>query len=214
MLEVIDYTECSRIFSSLLSCYHDHVYFTSMISIICHYIVSVPVPSVVSQIDSPHGARSLELGMELKLVVNMWLTWWTVISSTQASWGTNVFAYARAVSVTRMECSLQAGFSHTGLHSLWTLCLDGLSVLVGIVSTCFIPSSKQANITVSVLSMAWLYQVRTWEPKSPRLSIVSQWSRTSPMSGGVSGILWYLPACSRHEVGLPATRNSGWAQAS
>ena len=184
-------------------------------------------PSSVT-ISSQSQCQVSFLRLILRMAPEVWSSgwnsnwWWTcdwcdgltVISSTQASWGTNVFAYAPAVSVTRVECSLQAGFSHPGLHSLWTLCLDGLSVLVGIVSTCFIPSSKQANITVSVLSMAWLYQVRTWEPKSPRLSIVSQWSRTSPMSGGVSGILWYLPACSRHEVGPPATRNSGWAQAS
>lgn len=109
----------------------------------------------------------------------IWLTWWADISSTQASWGTKVFTYAAAVSVTRVERSLQVSFSHTGLHSLWTICLDGLSVLLGILSNCFTPSSKQANITVSVLSMAWLHQVGT-----------SQRSWTSPMWGGISQ--WYL----------------------
>ena len=74
MLEVIDYTECSRI-CIVVYCWVSTIRFsllTSMISINCHYIVSVPLPSVISQIDSPHGARSLELrGASPGKVVNM-----------------------------------------------------------------------------------------------------------------------------------------------
>lgn len=71
---MIDYTECSRI-CIVVYCWVSTIRFsllTSMISINCHYIVSVPLPSVISQIDSPHGARSLELrGASPGKVVNM-----------------------------------------------------------------------------------------------------------------------------------------------
>lgn len=74
MLEVIHYTECSRI-CIVVYCWVTTIRFsllTSMISVNCDYIVLVPLPSVISQVDSPHGARSLELrGASPEKVVNM-----------------------------------------------------------------------------------------------------------------------------------------------
>lgn len=181
MLEVIDYTECSRI-CIVVYCRVTMIRFSLLTSMISVTILSQSHCQVsFLRLILRMAPEVWGSGVLLRGKWWIWLTWWADISSTQASWGTNVFAYAAAVSVTRVERSLQVGFSHTGLHSLWTICLDGLSVLLGILSTCFMPSSKQANITVSVLSMAWLHQVGTWEPTSPRLSIVSQRSWTSLM---------------------------------
>lgn len=151
----------------------------------------------------------------------IWLTWWADISSTQASWGTNVFAYAAAVSVTRVERSLQVSFSHTGLHSLWTICLDGPSAKrFGRNPFNLFHAKFQAGKYHSFCSLHGMAP-SSWHLRAHKSQTAH--SLTAELTlpyvslcrvASVSGILWYLAACSRHDVGPPATQDSGWAQAS